>query len=113
MAQPRGWVPGTTGEWPNRATLFTHGETMLRQVGDPETIMWYNGILVPISRAVGDVTFGITIDVSDEEGIAQAALEQTIRETVRQIRARAGLSAGGDGMTRDQRSMCSPPSALQ
>ena len=85
------------GEWPNRATLFMHGETMLRQVGDPETIMWYNGILVPISRAVGDFTFGITIDVSDEEGIAQAALEQTIRETVRQIRARAGLSVGGMG----------------
>jgi hypothetical protein len=46
------------------------------------------GILMPISRAVGDFTFTMTVDVSDEEGIARATLEQTVKETVRQIGAR-------------------------
>jgi hypothetical protein len=46
------------------------------------------GILMPISRAVGDFTFTIEIDVSDEEGIARATLENTIKETVRQIGGR-------------------------
>jgi hypothetical protein len=46
------------------------------------------GILMPISRAMGDFTFTMTIDVSDDEGITQATVEQTIKETVRQIGAR-------------------------
>jgi hypothetical protein len=46
------------------------------------------GILMPISRAVGDFTFTLTVDVTDEQGIARATLEQTVKETVRQIGAR-------------------------
>jgi hypothetical protein len=46
------------------------------------------GILMPISRAVGDFTFTIAIDVSDAEGIARATLENTIGETIRQIGGR-------------------------
>ena len=46
------------------------------------------GILMPISRAVGDFTFTIAIDVSDEEGISRATIENTIKETVRQIGGR-------------------------
>jgi hypothetical protein len=46
------------------------------------------GILMPISRAVGDFTFTIEIDVSDAEGISRATLENTILETVRQIGGR-------------------------
>jgi hypothetical protein len=46
------------------------------------------GILMPISRAVGDFDFTIEIDVSDEEGIARATVENTIKETVRQIGGR-------------------------
>jgi hypothetical protein len=40
-----------------------------------------------IVRAMDDFTSTMTIDVSDDEGIAQATPEQTIKETVRQIGA--------------------------
>jgi len=45
------------------------------------------GILMPISRAVGDFRFTLELDVSDKEGIARETLENTIKETVRQIGA--------------------------
>jgi hypothetical protein len=47
-----------------------------------------HGNLMPISRAVGDFTFSLTVDVTDEEGIACSTLEQTVKETVRQVGAR-------------------------
>jgi hypothetical protein len=46
------------------------------------------GILMPINRAVGDFEFTIEIDVTSEEGLSKAELENTIKETVRQIGAR-------------------------
>ena len=46
------------------------------------------GILVPLNRAVGDFNFTIEIDVSSEEGITQATLENQIKETIRQIGAK-------------------------
>jgi len=46
------------------------------------------GVLLPLSRAVGDFKFTIEIDVSTSEGISQAALENQIKETIRQIGAR-------------------------
>ena len=45
------------------------------------------GILMPISRAVGDFTFTLEIDVSSTEGISQSTLENKIKETIRQIGA--------------------------
>ena len=46
------------------------------------------GILMPLIRAVGDFTFTLEVQVSDEEGISQTTLENTIKETIRQIGAR-------------------------
>jgi hypothetical protein len=46
------------------------------------------GILLPISRAAGDFKFTIEIDVTSQDGITQATLENQIKETIRQIGAR-------------------------
>lgn len=46
------------------------------------------GILMPISAAVGDFKFTLEIDVSSDEGISQATMENKIKETIRQIGAR-------------------------
>jgi hypothetical protein len=43
------------------------------------------GILLPISRAVGEFDLTLEIDVTSEEGISKAALESQIKETIRQI----------------------------
>lgn len=43
---------------------------------------------MPINRAVGDFTFTLEVQISAEEGISPATLENTIKETVRQIGAR-------------------------
>jgi len=45
------------------------------------------GILIPISRAVGEFEFAIEVDVSSVEGISRAVLENQIKETIRQIGA--------------------------
>jgi len=45
------------------------------------------GILLPISRAVGDFKFTLEIDVSGAEGISQTTLENQVKETIRQIGA--------------------------
>lgn len=45
------------------------------------------GILMPISRAVGDFEFTLEIDVSGAAGLAQATLESQVKETIRQIGA--------------------------
>jgi hypothetical protein len=46
------------------------------------------GILMPIKAAFGNFTFTLEMQVSDPEGISQTALENTIKETIRQIGAR-------------------------
>ena len=46
------------------------------------------GILLPLSLAVKDLKFALEIDVTSEEGITQATLENKIKETIRQIGAR-------------------------
>jgi hypothetical protein len=43
------------------------------------------GILMPISRSVGDFEFTVEIDVSSAEGISKSTLENQIKETIRQI----------------------------
>ncbi len=45
------------------------------------------GILMPISRAVGEFEFTLEIDASSAGGISQTALENQIKETIRQIGA--------------------------
>ena len=45
------------------------------------------GILMPISRALGNFKFTLGIDVSGAEGISQATLENQVKETIRQIGA--------------------------
>lgn len=47
------------------------------------------GIFLPLSNLVdGGLTFSLEIDVTSAEGIPARTLEQTIKETVRQIGAR-------------------------
>lgn len=46
------------------------------------------GILLPLSRSVGDFEFTLEIDVSSEEGISDSVLENQIKETIRQIGGR-------------------------
>jgi len=46
------------------------------------------GILMPIKAAFGDFTFTLEVQVADPEGISQTTLENTIKETIRQIGAR-------------------------
>ena len=41
-----------------------------------------------MSRNVGDFKFTIEIEVTSEEGISQATLENQIKETIRQIGGR-------------------------
>jgi hypothetical protein len=43
------------------------------------------GILLPLSRSVGDFKFTIEIDVTSEDGLAESVLENQIKETIRQI----------------------------
>ena len=82
-------TPGGEGiEPPPAVTQHKHVRLVIEGVPAGRIDDVNRGILMPISRAVGDFNFTITIDVSDEEGIAQATLEQTIKETVRQIGAR-------------------------
>ncbi|MDY7079092.1 MAG: DUF499 domain-containing protein [Chloroflexota bacterium] len=45
------------------------------------------GILMPISRAVGEFEFTLEIEVASAEGISQTTLENQIKETIRQIGA--------------------------
>ncbi len=46
------------------------------------------GILLPLNRAVGDFKFTIEIDVTSEEGVSKATLENQVKETIRQIGAK-------------------------
>jgi hypothetical protein len=47
------------------------------------------GIFLPLSNlADGGLTFTLELDVTSEEGIPPRVLEQTLKETVRQIGAR-------------------------
>ncbi|MCB0190758.1 MAG: ATP-binding protein [Anaerolineae bacterium] len=46
------------------------------------------GILLPLSSLVKDMKFTLEIDVTSEEGISKATLENKIKETIRQIGAR-------------------------
>jgi hypothetical protein len=46
------------------------------------------GILMPFSRAVGDLKFIIEIEVKTEYGISQSTMENQIKETIRQIGAK-------------------------
>lgn len=43
------------------------------------------GVLLPISRSVGDFEFTIELDVQSDEGISESVLENQIKETIRQI----------------------------
>jgi adenine-specific DNA methylase len=43
------------------------------------------GILLPLSRSVGDFKFTIELDVTSEDGLAESVLENQIKETIRQI----------------------------
>ncbi|MBN1139287.1 MAG: ATP-binding protein [Anaerolineae bacterium] len=82
---------GTTDEGTERPPAVTHYKRVRLVVeGIPAgRIADVNrGILLPISRAVGDFAFTIAIDVSDAEGIARTTLENTIKETIRQIGGR-------------------------
>ena len=45
------------------------------------------GVLLPLSRSVGDFSFKIEIDVTSTEGISETTLENQIKETIRQIGA--------------------------
>ena len=45
------------------------------------------GILMPISRAIGDFDFTLEVDVTGAEGISRTTLENQIKETIRQIGA--------------------------
>jgi len=45
------------------------------------------GIFMPIKSAAGEFTFTLTLDVTSDDGISQTALENQIKETIRQIGA--------------------------
>jgi hypothetical protein len=45
------------------------------------------GVFMPLSSAAGEVTFTMEIDVTSEDGISEATLENKIKETIRQIGA--------------------------
>lgn len=45
------------------------------------------GVLIPLSRSVGDFSLTIEIDVSSTDGISETTLENQIKETIRQIGA--------------------------
>ncbi|MCB0164247.1 MAG: ATP-binding protein [Anaerolineae bacterium] len=48
------------------------------------------GVLLPLSSLVKDMKFTLEIDVSSEEGVPKATLENKIKETIRQIGAQLG-----------------------
>jgi hypothetical protein len=85
---PPGRGPGPTpGPTP---TEPRYHHVRLRVSGIPASKIadLHRGVLMPINRAVGDFEFTLEIDVSSEEGISQSALENQIKETLRQIGAR-------------------------
>lgn len=45
------------------------------------------GVLLPITRAVGDFELTIEFEVESEDGISEAAIEQTVMETLQQLGA--------------------------
>jgi hypothetical protein len=52
---------------------------------------------MPLSNVVdGGLEFALTLDVTSQEGITQDALENKIKETVRQIGAHISEEARGD-----------------
>jgi hypothetical protein len=46
------------------------------------------GVLLPLSSLVKDMKFSLEIDITSEEGVPRATLENKIKETIRQIGAR-------------------------
>jgi hypothetical protein len=76
--------PGSTPSEPS------YHHVRLRVSGIPASKIadLHRGVLMPINRAVGDFEFTLEIDVKSEEGISQSALENQIKETLRQIGAR-------------------------
>jgi len=46
------------------------------------------GVLMPISKEIGNFKLKIEIDISDEEGITKSTIDETIKDNVRQIGGR-------------------------
>jgi hypothetical protein len=87
---PAGGEVGPTPEPPTTPAEPRYQHIRLRVSGIPASKIadLHRGVLMPINRAVGDFKFTLEIDVSSEEGISQSALENQIKETLRQIGAR-------------------------
>ena len=46
------------------------------------------GVFIPLGRATSDLTFQMEIEFDSQEGISESTLENTVKETIRQIGAR-------------------------
>jgi len=46
------------------------------------------GVFIPLGRATSDLTFQMVIEFDSQEGISESTLENTVKETLRQIGAR-------------------------
>jgi hypothetical protein len=74
-------TPGTDNERLKRVALRASG-IPVSKIADLN-----RGVILPLSREVGDFTFTIEIDIRSGEGIPRKVIEQQVQETLRQLGA--------------------------
>ena len=78
-----------TGPQPQPETVYHHVRLVIADVPAGKIGDVNRGIFLPLSKRVdGGLRFTLELDVTSAEGIPERTLEQTIKETVRQIGAR-------------------------
>jgi hypothetical protein len=78
-------TPGT--EPPPAPTSYKRVRLVVADIPASRIADVNRGIFMPLSSSVKDLKFTLEIDVTSEEGITQATLENKIKETIRQIGA--------------------------
>jgi hypothetical protein len=77
-----------TGPQPQPETVYHHVRLVIADVPAGKIGDVNRGIFLPLSNRVdGGLRFTLELDVTSAEGISERTLEQTIKETVRQIGA--------------------------
>lgn len=95
LPQPGGGVPPdpkpepkpTPGGERPAETKYQRLHLVVRNVPAGRIADVNRGIFMPLSGVVSNLTFTLEIDVTSSEGIAQSTIENTIKETIRQIGA--------------------------
>jgi len=80
-------VPTTTPAPPPAADKYRRVRLVIEGIPAGKIADINRGVLLPLSSLVKDMKFTLEIDVTSDEGIPKATLENKIKETIRQIGA--------------------------